>query len=1185
MQQTGEKSISGGPSLDHLFDLVSRGERKVGIGGLQQSAKSFLLSLLFRKITKSLAVICPTEKDARVFCQDLSFFLGEDQVFLYPPSDVHSTDIFAFQKDAALLRMEILCRLLRQKPAILVVPLKALMGKVLPVKALMDYLETISLGDRRELDELAAKLLSGGYSRVSLVEEKGEFSVRGNIIDIFPPTEENPMRLEFMGDELESIRTFDPLTQRSIREICDFPLFPSGEIILTPDRRQLAVTNVRRRANELELSGLVKNRIAESVANGLVQTVNPLFISLFYESIGNGSKEASESPGIFLDYLSHDSLLVFDDPLALRQTEQAIENEIDGFLLKAKREGIFYLEKESSYLVGERLFERFEDFTQIYIGGINLSGGETEAPFPHVNLSTEKNIIPKGIGKATAASDAGNAGFLVEYIKRRLEDGSSVVFLCVGPEEAQRMAHLFAQHDLRASQDLSPQCFFAEPARRLGKESLVLLNGRLSAGFHFPLLNLVVITEEEIFGRKITRKKTRPTREGYFLQSFGELNEGNYVVHADHGIGLYRGLQKLVVEGLENDFLLLEYQGGDKLYLPVYRLDLLQRYIGPADYAPPVDKLGGGSWDTVKERVKKSLREVAEELAAIYATRQVMEGHSFSLPAGLYDEFCSGFEFEETPDQAKAIEDVELDMAEAKPMDRLICGDAGFGKTEVALRASFITAMEGKQAAVLVPTTILAEQHYQTFSRRLKDWPLRVEVMNRFKTKVQQQGIAEGIRQGTVDIVIGTHRLLQKDIAFKDLGLVVIDEEQRFGVAHKEKLKKLRTLVDVLTLTATPIPRTLHLAMVGIRDLTVINTPPEDRLPIKTYLVEFDEDLIKEAIRKELARGGQIFFLHDRVRSIYSMARFVEKIVPEARIGVVHGRMKAKEIEDTMAGFVRGENDVLVCTTIIGAGLDIPTANTIIINRADRFGLSQLYQIKGRVGRAKEEGKAYLLIPKGMMLSRDAGRRLQAITDISEHGSGFRISYHDLELRGGGNILGTSQSGHISAVGYELYTELMEQTLREIRGEEVQKEETKPEIHLGVAAFIPEEYMTDVRRRLSTYKRLSMAETDDELALIREELTDCYGFVPSEVENLLDVLGIKNLLYRLRGKKMGYDKKNMVITFHRESNVDPAMIVKLAREKWPGIRLTPDFQLYVPMPDLKKGEILREARGLLRALS
>ena len=798
---------------------------------------------------------------------------------------------------------------------------------------------------------------------------------------------------------------------------------------------------------------------------------------------------------------------------------------------------------------------------------------------------TEKNTLDRADWKLHAAADAGPLGFLVEHLKKHMAEGSLVVFLCLGAEEAQRMAHLLSQHDLTISHDWVASSFWTELQQHHGQGRVIILDGKLSGGFQLPAWKLVVLTEEELFGRKIARRKPRPLREGYFLQSFGELNDGDYAVHTEHGVGLYRGLQKLVIAGLENDFLVLSYQGGDKLYIPVYRLDVLQRYIGPSGYLPQLDKLGGNSWDAVKEKIKKSVREMAEELAAIYGARQVLEGHSFSLPGGLYDEFCTGFEFEETPDQAKAIEDMEADLADAKPMDRLICGDAGFGKTEVAIRAAFLVAMEGKQVAVLVPTTILAEQHYQTFSRRLKDWPIRVEVLNRFKTKAEQQQIVAAIKEGAVDIVLGTHRLLQADIDFKDLGLVVIDEEQQFGVAHKEKLKKLRTLVDVLTLTATPIPRTLHLSMAGIRDLTVINTPPEDRLPIKTYLMEFDEEVIKEAIEAELARGGQVFFLHDRVRSIYTMARLVEKIVPAARVSVVHGRMKPQEIEAVMTGFVRGDNDVLVCTTIIGAGLDIPTANTIIINRADRFGLAQLYQIKGRVGRAKEEGQAYLLIPQGMMLSSDARRRLQAIMDFSEHGSGFRISYQDLEIRGGGNILGASQSGQMSAVGYELYTELMEQTMREVKGQEIQKEERKPEIHLGVAAFIPEEYMADMRQRLITYKRLSVAETDAELGAIKEELVDCYGFIPDQVGNLLEVLGIKNLLQQLRGKKMAYDNKNMIVSFHQESNVDPARILKLAREKWPTLRLTRDLQLYIPLPDLQENDILREARGILKQLT
>lgn len=1176
--------------LDHPFrqlcNLVRRGERKIAVSGLESAAKAFLLAALFRRIEKPLVIISATEREAFAIHRDLSFFLDQERLFFYPPWDIQGTDMFAMQQEVSLQRLGILCRLYQRQAAVFVLPLPALMQKVLPVRDLADYVETIALGDMRDREELVAKLSAGGYGRVSLVEGTGEFAVRGNILDIFPPAATNPLRLEFLGDELESIRIFHVSSQRSAGELCDFTLFPAGEIILSAERRQLAVTNIRRRATELGLSVLLKNRLVDAVANGLPASINPLFHPLFYASQGQTADRQEDAPDTFFDYLSPDTRLVMDDFLVWPQAHQEIENRVDHLLLKAQQEETFYLEKKMTYLTGEELLARGEDFGQIFLDGAHAvhREGMGRASFSEVRFRTEKNMLPRDAWKQHATAEAGPLGFLVEKLKRSLEEGSFTVFLCTGSEEMQRMTHLLAQHDLIVQRIPDAASFWAELQQHQGMGKIAIIDGKLSGGFYFPAWNLVVMTEEELFGRKIARRKARPLREGYFLQSFGDLKDGDYVVHADHGIGRYRGLHKLLIDGLENDFLLLEYQGGDKLYIPVYRLDILQRYLGSDDFLPPLDKLGGQSWEAVKEKVKKSVREMAEELAAIYGARQSLAGHSFFLPGGLYDEFCAGFEFEETPDQAKAIEDMVADLADAKPMDRLICGDSGFGKTEVAIRAAFLVAMEGKQVAVLVPTTVLAEQHYQTFSRRLKDWPIRVEVMNRFKTKAQQQHIATALKQGTVDIVIGTHRLLQKDVMFKELGLVVIDEEQQFGVSHKEKLKKLRTQVDVLTMTATPIPRTLHLSLVGLRDLTVINTPPEDRLPIKSYLLEFDEETIREAIRGELARGGQVFFLHDRVRSIYTMARFVEKLVPEGRLGIVHGRMKPREIEKVMTDFVRGDSNVLVCTTIIGAGLDIPTANTIIINRADRFGLAQLYQIKGRVGRGKEEGRAYFLVPKGMMLSREAGKRLQAIMDFSESGSGFRVSYQDLELRGGGNILGASQSGHISAVGYELYTELMEQTLREIKGQEMTVAEQKPEIHLGVTAFIPEEYMPDVRRRLIAYKRLSTAETDAELAAIKEELIDCYGFIPPQLANLLEMLVIKNLLQSLRGNKMSYDKKNMVVSFQKDSRLEPVRILQLAREKWPSIRLTPGLQLYVPLPDLQETEILKEAKWLLQLL-
>jgi transcription-repair coupling factor (superfamily II helicase) len=1094
-----------------------------------------------------------------------------------------------------------------------VISVRALMQKAIPREVLEGYVEWISVGDIRERDELVRKLTEGGYSRVTLVEGKGEFSVRGNMIDLYPPSAPHPFRLEFFGDELESIRVFDEATQRSIQELAEFMLFPAREVILTPERRERAVRNIRLRSNELELPRAVKDKLAAMIATGIGSAVNPLFHSLFYDKGVTGTDFKSvpvtqdqgdrlnrhgdkfqicphdeevgdHGLGALFDYLPAAGLLVLDDPIAVGQAEEKIENDLDRFLLKAHDQERFHLEKEAAYLTAAEVSGRRQGMWQLHFEGLALGTGDDARP--SVRFHLERDIAVGGTA-GTETEETGILRPLAEKVRGWLGEGNRVVFVCGGQECLQRMDQLLVRYDLPVRKGTGP---FIDPGDRFeicpqgNGGALLLREGRVSGGFHLPGMNLVILSEEEIFGKKVFRRRVRPAREGYFLKSFGELAEGDFVVHTEQGIGRYRGLQKLTAGGIENDFLLIEYQENDRLYLPVDRIDQIQRYVGPDGFVPKVDKLGGTSWETIKERVKKSVREVAEELVAVYAAREVMNREAFAAPDRIYDEFCAAFEFEETPDQAKAIEDIHLDMDGGKPMDRLICGDAGFGKTEVAMRASLRAALDGKQAAVLVPTTILAEQHHQTFSQRLKPYPIRVEVLNRFRTKAEQKEILDGLRRGTVDIVIGTHRLLQKDVSFRNLGLVIIDEEQRFGVSHKEKLKKLRTLVDVLTLTATPIPRTLHLSLVGIRDLSIINTPPEDRLPVKTHVLEFNEEVIADAIRRELARNGQVFFLHDRVRSIYTMARLVRKLVPEAQVGVVHGQMTPKEIEGAMARFVRREDNVLICTTIIGAGLDIPTANTIIINRADRFGLAQLYQIRGRVGRAKEEASAYLLVPKGAMLSRDAQKRLQVIMDFTEPGSGFRIASNDLEIRGAGSLLGISQSGHVSAVGYELYTELMEKAIREIKGEPAPEEEVRPEIHLGIPAFIPEAYMADKHRRLVTYKRISLSATKEDLDGIRDELLDCYGIVPPEVENLLGVIGIRNLLKGLKGRKMGYDGRAMSVFLQEKSPVDPVRIIEMYRRKIRGVQLTPDFKLTVPMPGLEGPEILTRARELLREL-
>ena len=1180
--------------LDRLRQSPSSGPANLRAAGLQGSAKSFYLSLLFRHTSRFLIVVSPTEREARDMARDLSFFLGPERVLHYPAWDVLSTDLFAFQREGELARLEGLCRLLSPVPLVVTLSLKALMQKVMPRNVLEGYRRTVAIGDTQDRDALADMLLAGGYRRETLVEERGEFSVRGHVLDLFPPTAENPFRLEFFGDELESIRTFDPASQRSVGEQVEFVLTPAREVILTDARRQRAVRNIRRRAAMLDLPRTVRERLAELIGNDLVSATNPLFLSLFYEDAAppppgeapSREPEATgETPAGFLDYAAAGSLIVLDDPLALERAREVLENEMDRFLLKARQENRFYLEREASCLDAGQLEARLREFSRIMLEGLAVdfgaSPGDGQAAEPPVRFEvmTDLGLRPT---QPTGREEAGVFRPLAERIEQWLREGDLLTFVCGGPEEVQRMSHLAAQYRLPVH---PPEgSILDEAERHAGPGRLVLREGRVGGSFQVPALRVTVISEADVFGRKVARKKWRPVREGYFLKSFGELKEGDFVVHTDHGIGLYRGLQKLAIDRVENDFLLLEYLDGDKLYIPVDRLDQIQRYIGPDGHAPKVDRLGGLSWEAVKEKVRKSVREVAEELVSIYAAREVMERDAFAPTDRLYDEFSASFEFEETPDQARAIEDIHLDMNDAKPMDRLICGDAGFGKTEVALRASFRSVMGGRQVAMLVPTTILAEQHYQTFSRRLRDYPVRVEVLNRFRTKAEQQGVLEGLRRGVVDIVVGTHRLLQKDVQFKDLGLAIIDEEQRFGVAHKEKLKKLRTLVDVLTLTATPIPRTLHLSLVGIRDLSIINTPPEDRRPIKTYVLEFNEEVIREAVRAEMARGGQVFFLHDRVRSIFTMASFLQKLVPEAKIGVVHGQMKPREIEEAMKRFVRGDLDVLVCTSIIGSGLDIPTANTIVINRADRFGLAQLYQIRGRVGRAREEAAAYLLIPKGAMLSRDARKRLQVIVDFSEPGSGFRIATSDLDIRGGGSLLGTSQSGHVSAVGYELYVELMEKTIRELKGEPIREEDVKPEIHLGLPAFIPADYMPDEHQRLVSYKRISVAATEEDIATLESELTDLYGFVPAEVGNLFEVIRIRNLLKPLKGKKISYDGQNLMVAFHEKSPVDPARLIELSRKKIRGMKLTPDYRLFLPIPGLDGGEVFEKAKKLLRML-
>jgi transcription-repair coupling factor (superfamily II helicase) len=713
--------------------------------------------------------------------------------------------------------------------------------------------------------------------------------------------------------------------------------------------------------------------------------------------------------------------------------------------------------------------------------------------------------------------------------------------------------------------------------------TITILLGDISRGFRLPESRLALVCEEELFGKRVRRRGVSEVRKKQILSSLAELKPGDHMVHVDHGIGLYRGLQHISVSGVGGDFLLLEYAGGDKLYLPVDRLGLVQRYVGPEGSSPSLDRLGGTSWEKSKGKAKKAIEELAGELLEIYAQRQICEGFAFSPPDEMYREFEASFAWEETPDQLSAIQDVLADMQHSRPMDRLVCGDVGYGKTEVALRGAFKAALDGKQVGVLVPTTILAQQHYETFHERLKEYPVTVEVISRFRTPKEQKAILERLKKGDIDIIIGTHRLLQKDVAFKDLGLMIIDEEQRFGVRDKERLKAFRAVVDVMTLTATPIPRTLYMSMMGIRDLSIIDTPPVDRLAIKTFVSRFSEELIREAVMRELRRGGQVFFVHNRVQTIAKRAELLTALLPEARIAIGHGQMGEHELEKVMLGFMHGETNLLICTTIIESGLDIPNANTLIVDRADTFGLSQLYQLRGRVGRSTQRGYAYLLIPGESSISSDARERLKILQDISELGAGFRIATHDMEIRGAGDMLGNRQSGTVTEIGFELYNQMLEETICRMRGQET-VERVEPEINLKVPAFIPEAYIRDPNQRLVAYKKLTQAENEDDVLDIQNEISDRFGKYPLATAYLFEIMKLRIMLKRLLARQIDYDGRQVIISFHPATPASPDTIIAMMRSEPKSYQFSPDYRLTCLVKGTAFEDIIDTARKVLLRL-
>jgi len=1169
------KKVGFEPVLSHLFQPLKRGVKRMRISGLKGSSRSLIISLLQEEVRKDFLIITPTLKEAEEYYKELLFFSGErkeqfyapakqELVFLYPAGEEVAYEHSFRHPELASQRLEVLHRLIRGNRIVSIVcPITALLKKIIPRTSLERYSKHLRVGEEVDRDEISQMLLKGGYLKAGLVEERGDYSIRGGIMDIFPPGYPTPLRMEFYGDVIESIRQFDVTSQRSFGEMKDIWIVPVREAILEKDNLLQIVERIKEQSEQMKFPS---NKIEE-----LVATLKQFHLAPEIESL---LPYLYSSLDTLFDYLPKDSIIFLHNFDEIKEEQKSFIEKVQQCHERWMEQKRFFPPVLQCYLSSEQTGSLLEKFQTVYFEEFGFSSPKEEV----ISFSTYSNQdIRRELIDFT--STQGMLSPLVKRIKEWQEEGSSILLVSHSLSEAQKLVQLLEEYALPIK--LLSERHFDKKGFLPYSKTLKIQIANFNKGFRFPLLGLIVITEEEIFGEKRRRSALPKLKSGYFISDFSDLKVGDFVVHTDHGVGIYQGLKRLKVEGEFSDYLLIEYLGKDKLYLPVDRIKLVQKYIGTDGYIPKIDRLGGTAWKKTKKKVKTSIREMAKELLEIYAARKLLKGFSFSPIDHYYREFEATFPYEETPDQLASIEDVMKDMSGAKPMDRLICGDVGYGKTEVALRSSFRAAMDGKQVAVLVPTTVLAQQHYQTFCERLKAYPLEVEMLSRFRSRAEQRKILERLRTGQIDIIIGTHRLLQNDVHFKDLGLVVIDEEQRFGVSHKERFKKMRKLVDVLTLTATPIPRTLYMSLLGIRDMSVISTPPENRLAIKTYISRFDANVVKDAIIREIRRGGQVFFVHDRVRSIQAMERFLIHLVPEAKLAVAHGQMSERQLERVMLAFVKREVNLLLSTTIIESGLDFPSANTIIINRADKLGLAQLYQLRGRVGRSKYRAYCYLLIPSEISLSKEARDRLQAIFEFSELGSSFGLATRDLEIRGAGNILGPSQSGHIAAIGLDLYTQLMEETIRELKGEEITPE-IDPEINLPIPSFIPEDYIEDINQRLVIYKRLSLCKSDRDVEEIGEELTDRYGNLPRVVSNLLSVIILKNLLRKFLIKKLDYNGKEIILTFHPLAKDCLERILTFIESDLKRFKFSPELKLSVAYKAREWKEVIAEVKRLLQ---
>ena len=1090
MSRLAERLISRLKDCDAAREVVralrTEVKARISVSGLSGSSRALFAVLVRIETQRPIVIVLPDERPAEDRKEDVEFLLSAElspgEVVFFPQEDALPYREGRDLSSVSDARLSALDSLSRRAPGVLITTARALMEKVPSKKLFSSSPVILKKGQEVQLEKLASRLVLMGFTRQPSVTQVGEMSVRGGIVDVFSFGKGSPWRIELDGNTVASIRLFDPDTQRSISEEKEARILPLYELVLSEEilaGLEKVSQSARVSQGTPELQGAFSSEDAPASYGVAATQSSPEaeLLSRIHDGISLGALVDSRSFLMqdltsVLEYLPENSVILLEDEKKLFDKAAYFEkNILQTWEETPKKETPLSLPHEL-YLTSEELKRMLSAFAQVSLAGLVETREEGVRKVEIVSRE------PESIGR--------DIRLLHRYLDELSSYGTETYILCENASQQERLREL------------------------VGDRGVAIEIARLNFGFILPDVKLAVLTDRELFSRYRWRRFRRRLSLGITARDISALRLGDYVVHDEYGIGIYRGLKRLSVDGHETDCLQIDYAAGDKLFIPVDQLSLIQKYESEEGHVPSIHRIGGTLWKRTKVRAKKAIKDMAKELIEIQAARKSLQGHNFSPDTVWQKELESSFKYEETPDQLQACEDVKMDMEKSSPMERLVCGDVGYGKTEVAIRGSFKALMDGKQVAILVPTTVLAQQHYNTFSERLADYPVKIDMLSRFKSKAEQKRTIAGLTEGIVDIVIGTHRLLQKDVEFRDLGLLIIDEEQRFGVAHKEILRKRKKLVDVLTMTATPIPRTLHMSLVGARDMSLVNTPPRDRVPIRTEIVEFNEELIREALLREADRGGQSFFVHNRIYSIDSMARFLRTLVPELSFAVAHGRMREINLQEVMMRFIDKEFDVLVCTMIIESGIDMPNVNTMVVNRADSFGLAQLYQLRGRVGRSREQAYAYLLVPPGKALTEAAEKRLRAIEECDELGAGFKIAMRDLEIRGAGNILGPEQHGFILSVGFDLYCRLLEEASRELKGEAVVSEKL-PRLKSEMSAYIPEDYVEDDVERMSLYRKLADTRSIEAIDGVEQEMRDRFGKAPTPALSLLELRRIRLL--------------------------------------------------------------------------